>query len=354
MTNSYLRNGLWGSLFIDADVARAMSAEVTLDHALAFERAWTEALRDSGAVGADAAAQALAAIKGFTPDLTALARASENDGLPVPALIKALKAAAPEAAQPAIHTGATSQDVLDTAMVISGLALLDLFENRLTHLTDRLDRLTTTFGATPTMARTRMQAALPITVADRIEDWRTPLVAHLTAIEALKAAFGFVQIGGPVGLRDLPEGVAKRVAASLGLRLGPVWHSDRSRMLDLGQVLVKLTGTLGKMGQDIALMAQMDEVGLSGGGGSSAMPHKQNPVRAEVLVALARTVAGHQGTLGQAMVHEQERSGVAWAIEWLTLPAMLEMTGAALNNAAALLAQITRLGPPATAPDAAT
>jgi 3-carboxy-cis,cis-muconate cycloisomerase len=354
MTNSFLRNGLWGSLFQDQEVARALSAKVMLDHALAFERVWAEALRDSGAVSADAGAQALAAIDGFTPDTSALARASENDGLPVPALIKALKAAATEVARPAIHTGATSQDVLDTAMVLTGLALLDLFRDRTRHLVDGLDGLSERFGSAPMMARTRMQAALPITVADRIEDWRSPLVAHLVAIETLKDALGYVQIGGPVGLRDVPDGVADRVAASLGLRLGPVWHSDRSRMLDLGHLMVKLSGTLGKMGQDIALMAQIGEVGLSGGGGSSAMPHKQNPVRAEVLVALARTVAGHQGTLGQAMVHEQERSGAGWAIEWLTLPTMLEMTGAALNNAETLLAQITRLGPPPAGPDAAT
>ncbi len=88
----------------------------------------------------------------------------------------------------------------------------------------------------------------------------------------------------------------------------------------------------------------MDEVALDGAGGSSAMPHKQNPVRAEALVTLARYVAGQQGILGQAMVHEQERSGTAWALEWMVLPAMFEATGASLNQAQALFSQIKRLG----------
>ena len=93
-------------------------------------------------------------------------------------------------------------------------------------------------------------------------------------------------------------------------------------------------------------MAQqgVDEVTLSGAGGSSEMPHKQNPVSAELLVTLARYVAGQQGLLAQAMVHEQERSGAAWALEWMTLPAMCEAAGAALSHGGKLLGSVTRLG----------
>ena len=95
-------------------------------------------------------------------------------------------------------------------------------------------------------------------------------------------------------------------------------------------------------------MAQqgIDEIVPSGGGGSSAMAHKQNPVAAEAMVALARYVAGQQGILGQAMIHEQERSGAAWALEWLTMPAMAEATGTALNHTEKLLSSIEQIGMP--------
>ena len=90
----------------------------------------------------------------------------------------------------------------------------------------------------------------------------------------------------------------------------------------------------------------VDDIALSGGGGSSAMAHKHNPVSAEMMVALARYVAGQQGILGQAMIHEQERSGAAWALEWLTLPAMAEATGVALNHGEKLINSVSRIGAP--------
>jgi 3-carboxy-cis,cis-muconate cycloisomerase len=150
-------------------------------------------------------------------------------------------------------------------------------------------------------------------------------------------------------LRDgVGDSMAMHVARALNLQAGPVWHTDRSRFVALGHWLVLLSGTLGKVGQDIALMAQqgVDEITLAGGGGSSAMAHKQNPVTAEAMVTLARFTAGQQAVLSQAMVHEQERSGTAWALEWLTLPAMAEATGAALRHADGLLASVTGIGAP--------
>jgi 3-carboxy-cis,cis-muconate cycloisomerase len=200
------------------------------------------------------------------------------------------------------------------------------------------------------MARTRMQAALPATVALRLDAWRRPLGQHLIRADALQVELSEVQIGGPIGARDLGDDPVKACAEAaaiiLGLSLGSVWHSDRSRVVSFGHWMVLVAGTLGKIGQDVALMAQqgLDEVSLSGGGGSSAMAHKQNPIAAEAMVTLARYVAGQQGILGQAMIHEQERSGAAWALEWLTLPAMAEATGAALCHAEKLIASIERMG----------
>ncbi|MEO0918648.1 MAG: lyase family protein, partial [Pseudomonadota bacterium] len=166
----------------------------------------------------------------------------------------------------------------------------------------------------------------------------------------VRADIAVVQVGGPIGKRDAPsehgEAIARFVASELGLTVTPVWHTDRSGPVSFGHWLSLVSGSLGKIGQDIVLMSQqgIDEVTLRGGGSSSAMPHKGNPVLAEAMVTLARYVAGQQGVLLQAMIHEQERSGIAWPLEWMTLPVMAEATGAALNHALAVFTQIERLG----------
>ncbi|MEM5468065.1 3-carboxy-cis,cis-muconate cycloisomerase [Celeribacter marinus] len=350
MTNSYITSGLFGGLLSDPIVAGEFEAPAFTARMLAFEAAWTEALGSCGVVSADDAKSALAAINAFVS--ANLGQGSDRDGLPVPTLVSALKARLDEGAVRALHTGATSQDVIDTAMVLTCLSVLDQLTDRLKRVVAALEAMLVRFGDAPLTARTRMQTALPATVALRVDAWRRPLSEHLARAADVRTALAVVQIGGPIGSRDVPQAYvadcACKVAETLGLALSPVWHADRSRFINFGHWLTLVSGSLGKVGQDVALMVQqgVDEITLSGGGGSSAMAHKQNPVGAEMMVALARYVAGQQGILGQAMIHEQERSGAAWALEWLTLPAMAVATGAALNHAETLVASIERIGAP--------
>lgn len=350
MTNSFTSSGLFGEVFCDPSVAHEFGASAFTDRMLKFEAAWTRAMAQSGVVSNSDAAVALKAIHDFT-DID-LGEGSDRDGLPVPALVTALKQGLPDAAARAIHTGATSQDVIDTASVLTCLCVMDLFKTRLSDLLVEIDALLTRNSDQPLMARTRMQVALPANVALRVDAWRRPLKDHLDRAQAVCADLSVVQIGGPIGSRTAPyahvTACAQSVAETLDLTLGPVWHSDRSRIVAFGHWMTLVAGSLGKIGQDVALMVQqgVDEITLSGGGGSSAMAHKQNPVAAEAMVTLARFVSGQQGILSQAMIHEQERSGSAWALEWLTLPAMAEATGAALGHAERLLASIERIGTP--------
>ena len=348
MVNSFTSSGLFGTLFDDSVVASEFGADAFTARMLEFEAAWTRGLCECGVVPADNSARALEAINGFS--CATLGEGSNRDGLPVPTLVAALKHGLPDGAAFAVHTGATSQDVIDTATILTCLAVMKRFKTRIADVLAALDDLHERAGDMPLMARTRMQAALPANVALRVDAWRRPLEDHLVRADAIYADLSEVQIGGPIGSRDIPfdhvTACAQNVADTLGLTLGVVWHSDRSKIVTFGHWMTLVTGTLGKIGQDLALMAQqgVDEITLSGGGGSSAMPHKQNPVAAEAMVTLARYVAGQQGILGQAMIHEQERSGAAWALEWLTLPAMAEATGAALNHAQHLVASIERIG----------
>lgn len=339
-------------LFADPETAALWSPEAQLEGMRRFEAAWSRALGRAGRVEAETAETAARAIEAMSFDLSDLCDGTGQDGVVIPRLVAQMKAAA-GAAKGAVHAGATSQDVIDTSLALSMTASLDLFEARLTALNDSLLRLSAEFGENPLMGRTRMQAATEITVADRIAPWQQPLQAHLQRLRELRPRVARVQIGGASGDRraiaDQADVITAFVAAALGLENPPrAWHSMRDGVAEFAGLCALISGTLGKMGQDIALMAQqgIGEIALAGGGRSSAMPHKQNPVLAELLVTLARFNAGSLGQIHQAMVHEQERSGAAWALEWMVLPGIAETTGRALTVAATLCSQIRRIGTP--------
>lgn len=350
MTAYIAANDCFSALFADPEVAGLFDTEASIDGILDFERHLAEALGACGVASPDQVEAAFAAMRGWRPDLTAAASGFRADGIPVPEVVRQIKARAGKSGAPAIHIAATSQDVMDTATALALRSLSDMFEARLTALYSALDEMERRFGGVVLMGRTRMQAALEIPASHRIGGWKQGVGRMLERLPPVRCDVELVSYSGPVGLRDGPQGdrVVQRMAEALGLGVADRGsHTLRDGIAAYGNWLSLVSGTLGKMGADISLMAQqgIDEVGLSGGGASSAMPHKQNPVLAETLVTLSRFVAVQQGGLLQAMVHEQERSGAAWALEWMVLPLMAEATGAALNNAQALLGQITRIGP---------
>ncbi|SNR44527.1 3-carboxy-cis,cis-muconate cycloisomerase [Paracoccus sediminis] len=340
-----------GGLFADPDMAALWSPDAQLAGMRAFEAAFSRALGGAGAPHAEAAAQAIEAVAFDMGDLRA---GTGRDGVVVPRLVRQMKAAAGDAAG-TVHTGATSQDVIDTATAMAMRDTLALIDARLGTLADALQGLDTRFGARPLMGRTRMQAATEITAADRIAPWLLPLSDHRARIAQARPRIARLQLGGASGdradLGDRADAVAADMAGALRLENPPrAWHAMRDGVAEFAGLLSLVSGTLGKMGQDIALMAQqgIGEIELSGGGASSAMAHKQNPVLAELLVTLARFNAGQLGLIHQALIHEQERSGAAWALEWMVLPQMAQATGRALTAATALVDQIRRIGSPET------
>ncbi|WP_279482975.1 3-carboxy-cis,cis-muconate cycloisomerase [Aureimonas sp. SK2] len=325
----------------DPEIAAFFAPEAEIAALLRVEAALAEAQAALGTIEAAAAERIGAAARDVRPDEAALRRGLARDGVVIPELVRQLRAAAGEAG-PSVHLGATSQDVIDTALMLRLRDLLLRLGARADTVLAEIARLDAQEGTTPLMAQTRMQAALPFTAADKLATWARPLQSHRRRLAELARTLP-VQLGGPIGhggsFGPSYEALRADLAARLGLRDAPLWQSDRTPILDIAHALALLSGTLGKIGQDVALMAQ-NEVGavkLSGGGGSSAMAHKQNPVGAEVLVALARFNAGILGTLSQAMVHENERSGAAWTLEWMVLPQMAETAGRALSLAADLL-----------------
>ena len=349
MTVSPFDHPYLSSLLGDEATAAFFSVAAELEAMLAFEVALAKAEAGAGVVPVEAAHAIARAAHRFSPDVASLRAATARDGVVVPDLVRQLRAAVGEPHAKHLHFGATSQDVIDSGLMLRLSRVLPLLEERLDGLIGALAALSVTSGGHSLMGRTRMQPAIPITVADRLDAWRQPLerVAERLEIFALEGLA--VQFGGAAGtlekLGDKAGAVRAALADELGLIDAPQWHSQRDRIGELAGLLAAITGSLGKIGQDIVLMADRGgEIMLAGGGGSSAMPHKQNPVAAEALVTLARFNAAQLGGIAQAAVHEQERSGAAWTLEWLILPQMMVACGAALRLAGELFAAIRRIG----------
>ncbi len=340
---------LLSALAGDAEIEALLSDAKKIDAMLRVECALAGASADAGWISSDAAEAIAGAAENFEPDWTALAAGMAQDGVVAPALVKQLRAHVAEPHRAALHRGATSQDIIDTAFVLQLVPVFDLYENRLNALLSRLDQLARDWSGRELMAHTRMQVALPTKWDAKLASWSEPLARHQRALAGMRRSLLVVQLGGPVGDRSSFDGHGEAIVAGMARRLdlgvATPWHTSRDPIVALGNLLALISGALGKIGADVALLAQNEiaALRLEGGGGSSAMAHKSNPVNAEVLVALARANAGLSGTLAQALVHEYERSGAAWTLEWLTLPAMLVNTGASLRLALKLADQL-RLG----------
>lgn len=342
-----LTRGLLGGR---SEVRELFIAQADVSAALRFEAALAIAEGAEGVIPAGHTEAIVESLKGFAADFASLESAASRDGVYVPELVRQLRAHVGGRAAQSLHYGATSQDVIDTSLILRLQQVLPSLKGDIDRMFGQVLRLQDGFGGRKLMGVTRMQDALPITVSDRIKAWRLPLARHLARLEELGPRLLVVQFGGAVGTLDKlggkGEAVVQRLAAELGLGVPDrQWHAQRDAIAEFASWLSLVTGSLGKMGQDIALMAlRGGEIELTGGGGSSAMPHKQNPVYAETLVTLARFNAVQLAGMHQALLHEQERSGTAWTLEWMILPQMVMTTSAALVRAGDLLSNVISLG----------
>ncbi len=341
------------SLLGNAEAAALLGPEANIAAMLRFEAALATAQAGLGLIEPSAAEAIETAVRGFTPDLARLTAATLRDGVPVPDLVAQLRDAVGDEHGKSIHFGATSQDVVDTALALKLVPVFELLETGLQAADAALGDLRARFGTAPLMGRTRMQAAIPITTGDRISVWQNAVQRVAEGLDAERQGMLILSLAGAAGTAEkLGKTIGplrRALAENLGLSVPSyVPHTDRGRIADFAGFLSRLTGALGKIGQDVALMAQtgVEEIAMAGGGGSSAMPHKQNPVRAEVLVTLARYNAVQLSAIHQALIHEQERSGSAWMLEWLVLPQMIEAAATALSHAISMLKSVQRIGEP--------
>lgn len=341
--------GLFEPVFISDEMAPVTSAQNWVQKMVEFEAALAIAQGELGLIPSEAANEiaGLAASHGLDPtELGVKARASAT---PVIALVKGLGDRLSNASRPWIHYGATSQDVLDTATMMVAKEALRLIFDELVSVGSSLASIAERHRHTPMVARTLLQHALPTTFGLKAANWLEGVVSAGVSLERFYAEELAIQFGGAAGtlaaLGDSGVEVGRRVAAIVGLAFpGLPWHSQRTRIAQLGGSLSLVIGSLAKMAFDIALAGQAEVGELSeeqgSGGGSSALPQKVNPVGPIVVNACFRRMQGLLPVLYGCMLAENERGAGEWPAEWETIRDLLNITGTSAQRSAMTLANL--------------
>ncbi|UVL47402.1 3-carboxy-cis,cis-muconate cycloisomerase [Pseudomonas moraviensis] len=339
-------NQLFDAYFTARDMREVFCDQGRVQAMLDFEAALARAEARVGLIPSSAVAPIAAACDARLYDFAALGEAIATAGNSAIPLVKALGkqiASSDAEAERYVHLGATSQDVMDSGLVLQLRQALALIEDQLTHLADSLTGQAQRFATTPLAGRTWLQHATPVTLGMKIAGWLGAVTRSRQRLRELKPRLLVLQFGGAsgtlaaLGEQGLP--IAQALAEELQLRLPEQpWHTQRDRIVEFGAVLGLIAGSLGKFGRDISLLMQTEaaevfEPAAPGKGGSSTMPHKRNPVGAAVLIGAATRVPGLVSTLFSAMPQEHERSLGLWHAEWETLPEICCLVSGSLQQA---------------------
>jgi 3-carboxy-cis,cis-muconate cycloisomerase len=337
-----LDSAILGSLFTDEEISNVLTDQSFVRALVEVEVALARAEARAGVIPTKAAEQ-IGKASADKIEPAALTQGTTRSGFPIIALVQELRKQVGPAAAPFVHWGATTQDIMDTACVLQLRSAIKILRNRLGEIARHLSDLADRHRDTVLAGRTHGQQALPITFGLKVASWIAPLVRHGERLVEISPRLLVLQFGGAAGtlaaLGDKGSRVAHELAKELKLGVPAMpWHAQRDSIAEFAGWLSLVTGSLGKMAQDIILLAQTEvgEAGEStetGRGGSSTMPQKSNPITSELILAAARTNAALLSAMHQAQIQEHERATHGWQVEWLTLPQMILLTGGALKHA---------------------
>ncbi|MBN3453063.1 3-carboxy-cis,cis-muconate cycloisomerase [Mycobacterium sp. DSM 3803] len=322
-----------------------MSDAAFLDAMVSVETAWLTVLVDAGIAPASARAELTVPVA----DRDAIATTAERDGNPVTALVALLRSRAGDDPACWLHRGLTSQDVIDTALMLCLRTALTAVRSALTAQVRMLMTLAETYRDTPMLTRTLAQPALPGTVGFKVAHWLTGVLDAADVIDALPALA--VQCGGAAGsmaaateLAGTPEAavhLSAALASALGLAPTAPWHTTRAPLTRTADALVACCDAWGHIANDVALScrAEIGEFTEGAGGASSTMPHKNNPVLSVLLRRNALTAPHLSAALHTASAAGvDERADGGWHAEWATLRTLTRHTVIAASQATDLLA----------------
>lgn len=346
MTTALPGFDVFGDLFSTPDMRRAFSEQAWFARMVDVEGALARAEAAVGVVPADAAQAISEVCKTFQPDLAQLKDGTERVGYPVLPLVRQIAEAAGDAGG-YVHWGATTQDVMDTALVLQVRAGLDLIEADLKRLMIALTAAARAYRDAPMAGRTHLQHALPVTFGFKCANWLAPLTRSLERLAQCRARVEQLQFAGAVGtLASLgADGAAVRTALGKELNLcvpAIGWHTARDNLAETAACLGVLTGALGKIATDVVLLMQ-SEVGevfepyAPGRGGSSTMPQKRNPMSCEYILAAQRNVQAQVTVMFGAGAADHERGTGPWHAEWTALPQIFLLSAGALARTAEIV-----------------
>ncbi|NMX69815.1 3-carboxy-cis,cis-muconate cycloisomerase [Pseudomonas sp. WS 5111] len=339
-------NQLFDAYFTADSMAEVFCDQGRLQGMLDFEAGLARAQAGVGLIPQAAVAPIAQACLASLYDVDALGAAiatSGNSAIPLVKALGKLIASEDAGAERYVHLGATSQDVMDTGLVLQLRRALELLDTDLARLGTVLAAQAQRYADVPLAGRTWLQHATPVTLGMKIAGWLGAVTRNRQRLLELRPRLLVLQFGGASGtLAALDEHampVAQALAAELRLTLPEQpWHTQRDRLVEFAAVLGLIAGSLGKLGRDISLLMQTEagevfEPSAPGKGGSSTMPHKRNPVGAAVLISAATRVPGLVATMFSAMPQEHERSLGLWHAEWETLPEICRLVSGALRQA---------------------
>jgi 3-carboxy-cis,cis-muconate cycloisomerase len=332
-------------MLFTTEAMRAVFADATrVQRMLDFEAALARAEAAADVIPAAAAAAIVRCCRAEDYDLATLrasAREAGNLAIPLVTALTAQVARLDVAARGFVHWGATSQDVIDTGLVLQLRDALDLMGADLARFATVLALQVRTHRSTPLAGRTWLQQALPVTLGLKLAGTLGAIDRHRQRITSLRSRIVQLQFGGAAGTLASLGARGLEVEAALATDLGLViadapWHTQRDNIGEMAAVLGLVTATLGKLARDLSLLAQTEvaevfEPTAPGRGGSSTMPHKRNPVGAAIALAAAVQVPGLVNTMLVAAVQEHERGLGNWPAEWDTLPQIAMLTAGALE-----------------------
>jgi 3-carboxy-cis,cis-muconate cycloisomerase len=353
MTIGALQSALFGDMFGTAAMRAAFGEFAFIARCAEVEAALARAQARLGIVPGEAAAaiSAAAAAVAQNPgslDLARLASETATVGYPILPLVRQLADRAGAAGR-WLHWGATTQDIMDTAVVLQIREGIGLIEADLDAVRGHLAGLARRYRDTPMAGRTHLQHALPITFGYKAAVWLAACDRHAARLAELKPRVLTVQFGGAAGtLASLGDGEAAlasrtELARELGLAEPAIsWHVARDAIAETVQFLALLGGSLAKIAFDVMLMAATEfgeaaEPFVDGRGSSSTMPQKRNPISCELILAAAKALRQHAGLALDAMVSDFERATGPWHVEWIAVPESFGYAAGALHQAAFML-----------------